>query len=225
MSTIVIVHKSSSEESGLFLYKDIEGRIIVNEIQNGGIFENTNLRSSMHIVSVNGTSCNDLDEHTVKEMINEADGEVIIEVEELIYDAVVVEDGNGAQEGFSDNVPFTATAVEMQPISEAEQIHSNLIFRGGDGGESGNHVYELVDQRRPPEGLPEGGEWALVKYSGGNTLMLCLALAFFTGILSCCGTCAFLCPQDKRRVYIINDKVGPLKQFWIQTYFGSFVTN
>lgn len=213
MSTIVIIHKTSSEESGLFLFKDNEGRIIVNEIENGGIFENTTLRTSMQIVSVNGTSCNDLDEHSVKSMIDQAEGEVIVEVQELIYDAVVVEDGNDAQEGFSDNVPLTATAVEMQPIAEAEQIHSNLIYRGGDGGASENHVYELVDQRRPPEGLPEGGEWAQVKYSGGNTLMLCLALAFFTGILSCCGTCAFLCPQDRRRVYIINDKVGPLRQF------------
>ncbi len=59
----------------------------------------------------------------------------------------------------------------------------------------------------PPPGCPEGGRWATIKYGGDKTLMLCLVLCFCCGILSLCGACAYLCPQDEKRVYVYGGNV------------------
>lgn len=199
--TTIAIQKTSTEDSGLFLYKDDKGRIIINDIQRGGIFENTDLQSSLQIISVNGVSCNDLGDADVKAMIDEAHGEVIIEVQEIIYDAIIV-DGAVVEDNYDDNVALTATAVDIDQPFQTEQIHQNLIYRGGETDLNVNEMFDL-----PPEGLPEGGHWATIKYNGTRTMMLCFWLACCTGIFSCCGICAFLCPMDRRNVYIVNDRV------------------
>lgn len=215
-TTIISIEKTSSEESGLFLYRDNEGRIFVNDIQNGGIFENTNLRSSMQILSVNGIQCDGLEDVAVKSIIDEAEGEVLIEVheQETIYNAVIVDDSvtttaTGGDDGFNDNEPLAATAVDMNiaQVPQAERIYQNLTYRGVNNGNSDFDGSISMMNLRTPDGLPDGGEWAQIKYSGNHTFVMCVALAFLTGICSCCGLCAFLCPVDRKNVYVVNDRV------------------
>mmetsp|Transcript_25617 Transcript_25617/g.32285 ORF Transcript_25617/g.32285 Transcript_25617/m.32285 type:complete len:118 (+) Transcript_25617:44-397(+) len=64
-----------------------------------------------------------------------------------------------------------------------------------------------LNANHPPQGCPQGGKWARVKYNGQKTWILCIALAACFNIYSGCGACAFLCPQDQKDVYVVNGKV------------------
>ena len=59
----------------------------------------------------------------------------------------------------------------------------------------------------PPPGIEEGGRWATVKYGGEKTTLLCCCLAICFGPFSLCGGCAFLCPLDEKKVYVLNGDV------------------
>jgi hypothetical protein len=91
-SITATVNKTASESSGLYLHKDEEGRIIVNDIPNGTAFSNTNLQQSMEIVSINGLGCDGRTDDFVKSLIDVANGEVTIVAREVVEEAVIVEE-------------------------------------------------------------------------------------------------------------------------------------
>merc|ERR1719330_1405820 len=94
MKTVTVtINKSKSESSGLFLFKDDQNRIIVNNIFSGP-FQGTQLQTSMEIITVNGKSCAGMDEGSVLSLIDGSSGKVTVVAREIAYSAVVV-DGNG----------------------------------------------------------------------------------------------------------------------------------
>ena len=62
----------------------------------------------------------------------------------------------------------------------------------------------------PPPGVMDGGQWGTVKYAGDSTNVMCLVLCLIGGFFTCCGTCAFLCPLDKKDAYLLGKKVSTL---------------
>jgi len=60
----------------------------------------------------------------------------------------------------------------------------------------------------PPPGAPDGGAWGTVKYAGDTTNLMCLLLCLLGGIFTGCGTCAYLCPADKKDGYRVGNSVG-----------------
>ena len=60
----------------------------------------------------------------------------------------------------------------------------------------------------PPPGAPDGGTWGSVKYAGDQTNLMCLVLCLLGGIFTGCGTCAYLCPMDKKDGYRVGRSVS-----------------
>ncbi len=91
---MIEIEKRQSQPSGLYLHKDEKSRIVINAIQNGGIFSSTRLKPSMEIISVNGIYCNgndgEMTEEFVKALIDETDGQLTIIAREIIYNAILV---------------------------------------------------------------------------------------------------------------------------------------
>ena len=59
----------------------------------------------------------------------------------------------------------------------------------------------------PPPGVQDGGAWGMVKYAGEKTNLMCLVLCLLGGILTGCGACAYLCPQDEKDAYKVGNSV------------------
>jgi hypothetical protein len=119
----VSVNKSASESSGIYFYKDEEGRIIINYISNGTIFSNTNLQQSMEIISVNGLSCDGLTDDLVKSFIDDVNGKVTIVARKVVYEAVIVEEGIEMNPEPSAPPPPVATIVPPPTNLIVEQQH------------------------------------------------------------------------------------------------------
>ena len=173
----VKVRKSSSQSSGLFLYKDEQNRIVVNSILSG-IFENTDLKPLMEIVSVNSINCEGMTEDFVTSLVDHADGEVTIVARDVIHEAEIIYPTPSAP-----TVPIVSNPPVAVPVTQ------NL------------------NQRPPANGQPSGGVWRKVRYAGDKTTCFCIILCLLFGIFSCCGAAAYACPQDMEDVYVINGKV------------------
>lgn len=212
----ITINKTPSEQSGLFLYTDEENRIIVNSIFSG-VFENTELKPLMEIVSVNGISCDGMNDDFVKSLIDDADGKVTVVAREVVYNAYVTntssistatpQEGQHQHQGPTPSAPvMVASYQEPQQYSNpppnvpAQTIHQQ---------NNHNHNHNVTTSTsHAPQGCIDGGQWKQIRYSGNNTFMLCLVLAFCFGIFSCCGACAYLCPQDLKDVYVVQGKVS-----------------
>jgi hypothetical protein len=190
------VNKTASESSGLYLYKDEKGRIIINDVPNGTIFSNTNLQQSMEIVSVNGLGCEGMTDDFVKSLIDDASGEVTIVAREVVYEAVIVEEEGDIKVTPEPSAPLPPVATNVPQ----QQYHAQQQYQN-------QQLIQANNSSNPPQGCRDGGRWATIRYSGNNTFLICLVLAFCTGVFSLCGTCAFLCPQDRKNVYVVDNKV------------------
>ena len=68
----------------------------------------------------------------------------------------------------------------------------------------------------PPPGAPDGGSWGSVKYAGETTNLMCIVLCLLGGLFTGCGTCAYLCPMDKKDGYHVGGSVS-LRE-WFRTF-------
>ena len=186
--TTISVMKTASEPSGLYLYKDQDNRIIVDSIYDNGCLVNTELKSSMEILSINGSSCEGMSATDVTALINEVHGQLIVIAREVIYEAFIVDTESAVDD--ARDVPMVIASTH-----DPEQVQEQLIYA--------DHPRHMV-----PLNCSDGGEWAQIRYSGKNTFLVCFFLAVLTGIYSCCGLVVFLFPQDKQDVYIVDGKVS-----------------
>lgn len=178
----VTVTKAQFEPSGLFLYKDENNRILINGIFNG-VFQNTELKPLMEILSVNGISCEGMTDDFVVSLIDEAEGQVNVVARGVTYEA------------------FVAHPVE-QPVSTVSNTSNTTTVPSQQQSLLGNERNAY-----PPPGCSAGGEWKQSRYPGTNTAVLCLILACVFGPYSLCGLSAYLCPQDVMDVYVHQGKV------------------
>lgn len=95
-------------------------------------------------------------------------------------------------------VPATATAI--QPTAHA--AYEGVPVNAG----------RIRQTSNPPPSAPDGGIWGSVTYAGNSTNMMCLVLCLLGGIFTGCGTCAYLCPMDKKDAYKIGNKVGSYRK-------------
>lgn len=188
----ITTFKTSSQSSGLFLYKDENNRIIVNGISNG-VFHNTQLKPFMEILSFNGISCDEMTVEFLMSLIDDADGNVTVVAREVIYEAsVTMNEGNAT----IPSAPITYTPTPSAPYINFDSQIGQRIHNRTEGG------------MNIPRGCPPGGTWRQSRYPGTYTAMLCLVLACVFQWYSLCGLSAYCCPQDVLDVYVVHGKVS-----------------
>mmetsp|Transcript_1177 Transcript_1177/g.1430 ORF Transcript_1177/g.1430 Transcript_1177/m.1430 type:complete len:242 (-) Transcript_1177:327-1052(-) len=216
--SVTITKERQSDKSGLYLFKDNEGRIVINDVDNGGKFANTALRSSLEIVSVNEIPCDNMSDEFLTEIIDGSVGDVTIVAREVIYEAVVVEedivvttisneDPNPsapprpfANESASPPLPPPVVSLTSDSFDTVTSIESSLS----------TGIIPTIITSNPPKHCPDGGYWGQVNYNGCKTRALCVAgcvVGYFFFPLCVLGLCAFRCPKDYERVYIVDCKV------------------
>ena len=205
----VTVEKTSSQQTGLFLYQDEKGRIIINHILEGSIFANSKLKTSMEITSVNGMSCssNTMTDDFLISFIDDIDGKVTVTARDVVFDAVVVEEEN-QQPIPSAPPPSTQQYPASNPTGNSAinpAYVGNTTINTTTITPTGNHNHNTSSN--PPRGCREGGRWAVIKHSGDKTIMMCIILALCCCIFSLCGACAFFCPMDEKKVYLVDGYV------------------
>jgi hypothetical protein len=158
------VNKTASESSGLYLYKDEEGRIIVNDIPNGTAFSNTNLQQSMEIVSVNGLGCDGMTDDFVKSLIDDANGKVTIVARELVYEAVIVEEEDiEMNPGSSSALPPPVAPHYNTHDSRSSNSAPPLTNPQVQQRQSTQTENRSSSRRSPPHGCINGGRWTTIR--------------------------------------------------------------
>jgi hypothetical protein len=206
--TIEVI-KTSSESSGLFLYKDEKNRIIISSIL-AGLFSNTELKTNMEIVSVNDICCEGMTDSFVTSLIDETNGQVKLVVREVIYEAFVQHGGFGNENDVvvapQPSAPtMISSAVTVDNYPPQPMIASAAIINPPQTQQMNHQQHNPT--RNPPNGCSPGGTYRQIRVAGDQTKLLCCVLACCFGVFSLCGFCAFSCPQDEMEVYQVNGKV------------------
>lgn len=199
----ITVSKSSSQSSGVYLYKDEKDRILVNSIFSG-VFENTDLKPYMEIVSVNGISCHGMTDVFVKSLLDDAGGEVTVVAQEPVYAGTVM---------VEEEINLSSNPLPTAP--SPSPVHATVVPQPVTPNTTTTSVMQQQQQLQvstgssnPPKGCANGGVWRRVAYAGNTTAFCCCILCLLFGVFSLCGAVAYMCPQDEMDVYVVNGKVS-----------------
>lgn len=212
----VTISKSSSQPAGLNFYEDEKNRILISTIVANGIFDNTDLKPSMEIVSINGIRCHGTTRDFVKSLIDNADGEVRVVAIDTINDAIVV-----VHE--SNNIPLPS---DSSAVEQLNQDADNNVNMGSN-----------TCRNHPPKGCADGGRWRLFVTQNEPQANGCCVFGVFCILILCilgavsggsiapgpvsAGCCSTSKDHELKDAYVVDGKVG----LYIHSRLCSYLKN